>query len=421
LSLALVLLFAQLSGPPLYGDGWLFMTPAAFLAHGNLHCAYPTGSSTAPTAPLLPILVGALAALLRVGSGTPFPTAHEVGPHCQRATDLAYRWFGTTNTHVALMKISFVTWIVLLVGVVSLLRTTSRGRTRWEAVACVACGVVPPIFMTMTLPAHPEYALVVGFVLLAVVALRRGHAAWSGVLLALAFLSQESTLLLAVPLLLVASRRDALRAAVVAVITTGAVVVPLNVLSEGRLFTTLGGTGATLPNGTTWLDAASLTGYPLVAVSRILPLLFAALLTLVVARRTGLRAGGDIASLLRLLAACVDLRLVFEVNLWGYYFMGVATLLVLADVVRGRLRTSLLAWLLVVSVIFNPFPHFMWGLSAPFAPHWASQIALTLWALGLALAPLLREETPSLFGSRVAPAPTATSEVRGPTSTAETS
>src|ERR1700690_1125650 len=45
------------------------------IAHGNVACAYPPGSSVffPLTAPLYPLVGGALAALFRVGHGIPFP------------------------------------------------------------------------------------------------------------------------------------------------------------------------------------------------------------------------------------------------------------------------------------------------------------------------------------------------------------
>ncbi len=45
------------------------------------------------------------------------------------------------------------------------------------------------------------------------------------------------------------------------------------------------------------------------------------------------------------------LRLLFEVRLFGYYDMALAVSLVLVDIVGGRIRNSLVAWLVEVSLI----------------------------------------------------------------------
>jgi hypothetical protein len=52
---------------------------------------------------------------------------------------------------------------------------------------------------------------------------------------------------------------------------------------------------------------------------------------------------------------------VFEFSLYGYFFLGVATMLVLIDVIAGRVRGQVITWLALVTVFFDPFP---WGFAS---------------------------------------------------------
>ena len=98
-----------------------------------------------------------------------------------------------------------------------------------------------------------------------------------------------------------------------------------------------------------------LHGAPLVAVSRILPIVIAMALAWWAVRRLG-SAVLDTVPLLSLVATSLSLRLVFEQNLFGYYFMAIAVLVVLLDVVQGRIRWQVVAWLTLVTLAFNPAP-----------------------------------------------------------------
>jgi hypothetical protein len=83
------------------------------------------------------------------------------------------------------------------------------------------------------------------------------------------------------------------------------------------------------------------------------------------------------------------LRLLFEVNIYGYYFMAATVALILLDVIGGRIRLSLIAWLVLVTLAFPPLPWVNDAFThAP--PVWLRQMVLVLLALGLAARPLLR-------------------------------
>jgi hypothetical protein len=81
---------------------------------------------------------------------------------------------------------------------------------------------------------------------------------------------------------------------------------------------------------------------------------------------------------------------VFEVNLWGYYFMAAAVLLLILDVLRRRFRVSYVAWLLLVT-----YATLDGGLATVHSfvtlPVWLWQLILVPSALALACGPLLHD------------------------------
>ncbi len=54
------------------------------------------------------------------------------------------------------------------------------------------------------------------------------------------------------------------------------------------------------------------------------------------------------------MATSLSMRLVFEEDLFGYKFLALAVMLVVLDILRGRLRGQLVAWLALVTMAFNP-------------------------------------------------------------------
>ena len=55
--------------------------------------------------------------------------------------------------------------------------------------------------------------------------------------------------------------------------------------------------------------------------------------------------------LISLVATSLALRLVFEQNIFGYYFMALCVTLVLLDVISGRIRGELVAWLALITLV----------------------------------------------------------------------
>jgi hypothetical protein len=126
-------------------------------------------------------------------------------------------------------------------------------------------------------------------------------------------------------------------------------------------------------------------------LSRFVPIVLA----MVTARWTSKRIGSAVLEplpLIALIATSLSYRLIFEVNLWGYYFMAVAVLLVTLDVIRGRIRVLLVAWLTLVVIAFYPTSDSagVFRTATPlWLPLWLWQLVLVPVAIALAASPLM--------------------------------
>ena len=109
---------------------------------------------------------------------------------------------------------------------------------------------------------------------------------------------------------------------------------------------TTGGIGGTV------LWELDLHGAPLVLLSRIAPIALFPRDRLVDAATARHDSRLEPVALISLIAVCVSLRLVFEQQLFGYYFMALSVSLIVLDVVRGHLRSTLAAWLATTSVVY---------------------------------------------------------------------
>jgi hypothetical protein len=182
--------------------------------------------------------------------------------------------------------------------------------------------------------------------------------------------SQQFALLVAAPLVVLVPARRRVPFVGAAIMTTAVVIIPLIVLTSGRAArAVLLGSGNTPSFGGTVLWEFHLHGSILVALSRVLPIVLAVALAWWALRRLG-PAVLEPVPLLALIATSLSLRLVFEENLFGYYFMALAVALVLLDLVGGHVRWELVAWLALVTLTFNPVPSGIlsntqsWGVQA---------------------------------------------------------
>ena len=103
-------------------------------------------------------------------------------------------------------------------------------------------------------------------------------------------------------------------------------------------------------------------GASLLLVSRLPPLVLALALAWFVVRRLG-QSALQPAVLIALVAVSLSLRLLFEDNVFSYYYMALAVTLVVLDVVRGRIRETLVAWLAMVTLVYTEPSLIVWRQS----------------------------------------------------------
>jgi len=365
---AIFVLFTRLLGGPSQADALESVFTTWAIAHGHLSCAYPGGHVDGGPfiAPVLyPLLAGGIAALAKIGHDVPFPTQAQLGLHCSHAITAMTQWAIQSNATTTTVRIGYVGWFVLLAGVIALLRASGRGRCGWEPTAVVVVACAPPVFMCYENVFHPQDLVAMGLILAGLACVRRSRWIWAGVLLGLAVTSQQFALLALAPLLVLAPGIQRFRYAGAALASMAAVIVPMIAITSGgalraALFgssqVTLGANTKSSTGGTV-LWEMHLHGALLFVLVRILPIVLAITLAWWAAQRFG-SSTLEPVPLITIIATSLIFRLVFEENIFGYYFMAVAVLLILLDVLRGRIRGHTLAWLGLVTLAFDPVP---WG------------------------------------------------------------
>ena len=116
----------------------------------------------------------------------------------------------------------------------------------------------------------------------------------------------------------------------------------------------------------------------LVQMSRIAPLVACFLVAWFAQRRLG---SGVLQprALVSLVAVCLSLRLVFEDNLYSYYFLALAVILIVVDVVHGHIRQTVVAWLIMVSLVYSEPVIFVWRHSwDQDARHWLPVVVMAV-------------------------------------------
>ena len=79
-------------------------------------------------------------------------------------------------------------------------------------------------------------------------------------------------------------------------------------------------------------------------------------------RRLG-RSALQPAVLISVVAVSLSFRLIFEDNIFSYYFLALAVLLVVQDVIHGRIRETLVAWVAMVTLVYTEPFIFVWRQS----------------------------------------------------------
>jgi len=389
-------------GGPVEGDAALSVYTTWAIAHGHLACAYSSlGGNSLPgfvrpssfIPPLYPLLSAGVLLVVHSTYNVSFPTAAQLGNHCMHANAAMYQWAAKSHAIAPTIRISYLTWIALMSGIVALLRAAGRGRQRWEPATLLFLAVAAPVFECLTEFFHPQDILAMGLALGSLACALRGRWAWAGILIGLAFTSNQLALLFAGPMLVIAPRRWMITFAGAAAFVVALISVPVIILTSGDAFkaTVLGSGFTPAKDGGTLLSETAIRGAVLFVLARVLPIVLAMVLAWWARRRLADQVLQPIP-LLSIVTTALALRLVFEFSLYGYFFLGVATMLVLIDVIAGRVRGQVLTWLALVTVLFDPFPWGfasngqLWGLAAR---EWLPNVFVIV-AVGIILMDLMK-------------------------------
>ena len=347
------------------GDAAVGIYSTWAIAHGHLSCAYPPSHySHIPSiarpytsiTPFYPVFAGFLAALFRIGHQVPFPTTAQLGYHCANAYNAIFKWSVASSSALDTMRIAYASGVVLLAGVVAVLRAAGRGRRLSEPVTMLAVASSAPVVACLLEFYHPQDLVAMGLSLLGVAAALRQRWILAGIAVGLAITTHQFAILVAVPLFVVAPAQRRWWLAGAAALAGAAVDLPFLIATGGRAFRAVViGSGFTPSYGGTVLWELGLRGAPFFLATRVLPIVVALVLAWWVQRRLGDRAL-EPAVLISLVGVCLAMRLVFEENLWGYYFMALAVMLIILESVRARLRPTVVVWLLTVTLAFDPLP-----------------------------------------------------------------
>jgi hypothetical protein len=387
------LALTALIGGPVQGDASVSVYSTWLIAHGHLACAYEVHRDNSlpglinpftRIAPLYPLLSGVVAAILRLGHSVPFPSAAQLGPHCSTATLAVFHWAVNSQVISPTIRIGYLTWLPLMAGVIALLRVSGRGRCRWEPLMLLLVAIVPPVAMCLTEYFHPQDLLAMGLILIGVARARESKWMWAGVLLGLALATNQFALLVWLPLFVVVPKNQRITFLTWTVVAAAVIDLPFVILTSGRAFGAIIYSSGSLvsPLGGTLVWETHARGATLFIVSRVLPPLLALGLAWWAVRRLGPRAL-ETVPLISLIATALTFRLALESNLWGYYFMPLAVMLIVLDVAQHRFRRNVVAWVVVYMLRFNPIP---WGFTSNGQP-WGitARLAIPVFIVALAL------------------------------------
>jgi len=265
-----------------------------------------------------------------------------------------FQWAIKSHAFQSTYDIGFAGWFFLLGGAVAFLRAVGRGRRLWEPVTLVILACLPPVWSAVGNIFHPEDLVAMGLALGGIACALRRWWAWAGILVALAVLSQQFALLVAAPLFVLVPADRRLRYSVAALTAAAVVVAPLLVFGSSKVIRAITlGSGSSSGAGGTAVRALRLHGWLLVSVARVLPIVLSMVLAWWLMRRLG-QSARDPLPLTALIALSLSLRLVFEENLHHtYYYMALAVVLILLDVIRGHIRGSLVAWIALTTCAYN--------------------------------------------------------------------
>jgi Glycosyltransferase family 87 len=336
-------------GGPFFTDSQPSVESTLAIASGQVGCAFPRGANL--TGPLYSFVSAAVAAGARFGNSIHIPHGTASSDHCAATLHAVDAWLNTPTASAEMLRIGYVGWVFLAAGLVLLLRASGRGRRVWEPTTLFIVACLPPVWLTLESSFHPQDLMSMGLALGAMAFALRDRWLIAGVLVTLGVMSQEFALLVAVPLLFIAPARRRPVFLVGAASTAILALAALLIGSSPRLvWDALFGSIYTSTTDTVVM-ALHLHGSPLVLLSKVLPVLISVVVSWRVVARRSTEAQGPVV-LASLVAVSLSLRLVFEQNMFGYYYMALAVALVALSVIECRIRSSLVAWLFMVSLTY---------------------------------------------------------------------
>jgi hypothetical protein len=241
--------------------------------------------------------------------------------------------------------LGLLTWLVLAVGGLALLRAAGADTWGRQAGLLVFLAFLPSAASAIVQLYHPQDILSLGLAAWGLAATLRGRWVRAGVLFGVAILSKQFAVLLLLPALVAApdlrarARMAGTGAAVfVAGILPFAVSAPRATLDNLSGFSA-GGARA----GSTVLTLVGVTGNVASAVARDAPVVFAVAVCLWAAHRFGPSLSRPV-SLVALALVCVGSRLVFESVIFPYYLLATSVMFFMLDLVGRRSPYRALAW-----------------------------------------------------------------------------
>jgi hypothetical protein len=362
-----IILVTWAVGGPNQGDANLSMYTTWLLAHGDLACAYPAGLSSVNdyvssvlTSPLYPLIAAALVVILRIGAAVPFPATSTMGHGCSHAATVLANWAGRSGAREPTLWIGVATWIALVL-VLCWYLSSDGPITRFRAIGLAVSTLGAPAYQALIIYFHPQDLLAVALIVAALGSARRERWLLAGVLIGLGLLAQQFVILAAIPVLITCPRPRLPRFCAGAVLGLVPIGVSLLALTSGSaLFPIILGSdrvdpGVGLPvtsSGGSVLWELHLHGLIAFLTIRGLPIVSSTVASIWARRRWDLTSRPD--SLVALVGLSLSFRLVFEQNIFSYYFTAVFVLLVLVAATMKSRVSLVVLWIAVDLAGFNP-------------------------------------------------------------------
>ncbi len=367
------------------GDASETIYPAVLMAHGQWSCAYPASNPfPVPMAgPGFSLLSAALQWVLRLGFNHPFPPHGPFGKTCAHAASALAHWEVASGTMASLLHTSLAAWLALVLAGLFVIRQTPLGRTRQEWLVPLALSATPPVLMAVQEYFHPQDQLALALALFALGLWLRQRYEMAGVLFALAFITQQYTSLAIVIFVVLAGGRERRRLLGGFVTALGGLLALLGTVMGPHVVTAaLLGIGRGRIHIGTLMYEVHVPELLALVIARALPLVAVALFGAWHSRRHA-NLAYNAEYLLGLIAVGWTVRLVLEINLFGYYMLATGATLVLRDIVAQRAFRGTI-WLLVVTMVI--FGHVqVWQVLWFTRPTWLCQLILSPAAMGVAL------------------------------------